>query len=413
MQRNGAPGSRPPRRESLFDVIFGSRKNPPQRTTAQIRRTPQQRPAPRPDARGGSYERSNEPPGALASTLTRIGRYASLGITVVLIAVSGWAAFHLLPIGGGDTSPSPSFSAPPAPPGEPLLITPNPSVVASQSITLRGSLPQDLLEKQGSKLRIIVATADGSVLTGAEIDIPRTAGFEISGIPISEGANVIRAVVVTDGKEGTPSAAITVTRDTLPPEVTITNPTPGEFVSGDSITVRGKSEPNLEIQLRNETTGLIGSGRSDASGGFGVTVGMRDGVNLLAVTAIDAAGNSAKTSVEITTSANVGRVTIIANPATILHSRTPKQFRLTAQATDSSGLSVVGAQVCFTIQAPGLAPISILPCVVSDSNGRASVEYTFSDSWKSVGRGTILVTVMLPVGDPLTASAEFTVKEKP
>ena len=324
-----------------------------------------------------------------------------------------WAVFHLLPIGGGDTSPTPSFSAPPAPPGEPLLITPNPSVVASQSITLRGSLPQDLLEKQGSKLRIIVATADGSVMTGAEIDIPQTPGFEITGIPISEGENVIRAVVVTDGKEGTPSAAITVTRDTMPPEVTITDPTPGEFVNGDSIVVRGKSEPNVEIQLRNETTGLIGSGRSDDSGGFGVTVGMRDGVNLLAVTAIDTAGNSAKASVEITTSANVGRVTIIANPATILHSRTPKQFRLTAQATDSAGLSVVGAQVCFTIQAPGLAPISILPCVISDANGRASVEYTFSDSWKSIGRGTILVTVLLPVGDPLTASAEFTVKEKP
>ena len=176
MQRNVAPGSRPPRRESLFDVIFGTRKNPPQRTTAPIRRAPQQRPAPRPDGSGGQYDRGDEPGGALADALTRIGRYASIGITVALIAASGWAAFHLLPIGGGDTSPTPSFSAPPAPPGEPLLITPNPSVVASQSITLRGSLPQDLLEKQGSKLRIIVATADGSVMTGAEIDIPQTPG---------------------------------------------------------------------------------------------------------------------------------------------------------------------------------------------------------------------------------------------
>ena len=176
MQRNVAPGSRPPRRESLFDVIFGTRKNPPQRTTAPIRRAPHQRPAPRPDGSGGQYDRGDEPGGALADALTRIGRYASIGITVALIAASGWAAFHLLPIGGGDTSPTPSFSAPPAPPGEPLLITPNPSVVASQSITLRGSLPQDLLEKQGSKLRIIVATADGSVMTGAEIELMNLAG---------------------------------------------------------------------------------------------------------------------------------------------------------------------------------------------------------------------------------------------
>ena len=363
---------------------------------------------------GGADHRNDEPLGAVATTLTRIGTYASVVITVVLIGVSGWAAFKLLPlVAGNDGSASPSISAPPAPPGEPLLVAPSPSVVASTTIALRGSLPQDLLEKQGAKLRIVVATPDGSEMTGAEIDMPRTAGFEITGIALAEGTNIIHAVAVIDGAKGTPSAPISVTRDTVAPEVSISDPTPGSFVSGDSIVVHGKSEPDIEIQLRNETTGLIGSGRTDNSGMYAVTVGMRDGVNLLAVTAIDAAGNAAKTSVEVTTSASVGRVTIIANPATIFHSRTPKQFHLTATATDASGLSVVGAPVCFTIQAPGLAPISILPCVTSDANGRASVDYTFSNSWSTVGRGTILVTVMLPVGDPLTASAEFTVKAKP
>lgn len=421
MQWNGTPGSRPPRRESLFDVIFGSRRTPPRRTTTPLRRTARQRPTPRHDGGGygggfggGTPERGGrEPLGIASSTLTRIGSYAAILITIVLIAVSGFAAFKLLPLVVGGSSASPSISAPPAPPGQPLLIPPDPSVVASKSITLRGSLPQDLIEKQGAKLRIIVTASDGSEMTGAEIDMPQTAGFEISGIPIAEGPNSIRAVAVIDGSEGNSSAEIMVTRDTVPPEISISDPTPGLFVSGDSITVRGKSEPDIEIQLRNETTGLLGSGRTDASGNFGVTIGMRDGVNLLAVTAIDAAGNAAKSSVEVTTSTSVGRVTIVANPATIFHSRTPKQFRLTATAIDSSGQSVVGAEVCFTIQAPGLAPIPLTPCAISDANGRASADYTFSNSWKSVGPGTILVTVTLPVGEPLSGSTGFTVKEKP
>jgi hypothetical protein len=116
--------------------------------------------------------------------------------------------------------------------------------------------------------------------------------------------------------------------------------------------------------------------------------------------------------VEITTNASVGRVIVVANPATIFLNKSPKAFRITATATDSTGATVSGATVCMMITAPGLAPIS-LPCTTSDSNGRAIGEYTFPENYDTEGRGLILVTYTLAQGDPLEATTAFTVKKKP
>jgi hypothetical protein len=183
-------------------------------------------------------------------------------------------------------------------------------------------------------------------------------------------------------------------------------------VSGAEVTVRGTSEAGVEILLRNDTSGLTASGKANGDGKYAVNISLRDGVNLLTVVATDTVGNSARSSVEITTNASVGRVIVVANPATIFLNKSPKAFRITSTATDSTGATVSGATVCMMITAPGLAPIS-LPCTKSDSNGRAIGEYTFPENYETEGRGLILVTYTLPQGDPLEATTPFTVKKKP
>jgi len=130
------------------------------------------------------------------------------------------------------------------------------------------------------------------------------------------------------------------------------------------------------------------------------------------VTATDGVGNSSRTSVEITTNAAVGRVTLVVNPGTIFLNKSPKAFRITATATDSTGAPVVGANVCILITAPGLSPIA-LPCSLSDSNGRAIGEYTFPENYATEGRGNILATYTLTQGDPLEATTGFSVMKKP
>lgn len=402
------PGSQPPRRRGLFS----NRSEDRNRGRPTIRRVDSAAPT----RAAVSYTSQRAPKGgggSIGRTITTlITRLFGLAAVAILIAGAIFGVRLVASLGEPSQTVSPSDAVPSASAGQPLIVAPDPATVAASAITIRGSLPEDLLGLSNASLRILVLGEDGAERVGAEIELPRTPGFEVNGIPLTEGDNSITAVVVVDGVEKTPSAAITVTRDNTAPTVEITSPTPGQLVSGAEVTVRGTSEAGVEIQLRNDTSGLTSSGKANSNGGYAINISLRDGVNLLTVVATDGVGNSARTSVEITTNASVGRVIAVVNPATIFLNKSPKAFRITATATDSTGATVSGATVCMLITAPGLAPIS-LPCTTSDSNGRAIGEYTFPENYNTEGRGLILVTYTLSQGDPLEATTPFTVKKKP
>ena len=402
------PGSQPPRRRGLFGNRSDTR--PPVRrvassapTRAAVSYTTSQPRRGSDGGGGGSFLRS------VSRSLTRL---VGVGAVIILLLAALFALRGLLSLGDMGATESPGEVVPSAAPGAPLLITPDPSTVAAQTVTIRGSLPDDLLGLSDALLRIKIVTDDGSVITGAEVELPKTPGFEIPGIPLASGENVISAVVVVDGAEKTPSNTVTVTRDTTSPEVTITSPNPGQLVSGADVTVRGESEGDANIQVRNETSGISSSGVANSNGQYSINISLRNGINVISVTATDGVGNSSRTSVEITTSASVGRVTLVVNPGTIFLNKSPKSFRITATATDSTGAPVVGAGVCIMITAPGLSPIT-LPCSTSDSNGRAIGEYTFPENYVTEGRGLILATYTLSQGDPLEATTGFSVMKKP
>jgi len=330
---------------------------------------------------------------------------------VVIVGAIGLAAIALPFITsiGGDGSPTP----PPASlePGRPTLTEPSEPITAAATISISGSLPQDLLDKSDAIIRILITREDGSTITGAEINMPKTAGFAVSQIPLSAGSNVIEAVVVVNGVEGTRSAPITVVRDTTAPTLKVTAPTPGEIMSGDSVTVTGKTDKDIDVQVRNETTGTIESGRSTTKGAFSIGITLRDGTNVLTITATDGAGNQTTQSVEISTSASVGRISIVLNPGTIILSKKPIAFRITATATDSTGAPAANVRVCMYVSADGLPPDPIAPgkCTTSDVNGRAAWDYNFPDNFNTEGRGLVTVTYELSVGDPISGTQSFRV----
>jgi len=330
-------------------------------------------------------------------------------ITLFVIAGAIGLAVVMLPIItsiGGSGSPTP----PPASlePGRPTLTEPSEPITAASTVTISGNLPQDLLDKSDAIIRIIITRDDGSVITGAEIKMPKTAGFDVAQIPLSSGTNVIEAVVVVHGVEGTRSASITIVRDTSAPSLTVTAPTPGEIMNGDSVTVTGKTDKDIDVQVRNETTGTIEGGRSTTKGAFSIGITLRDGTNVLTITATDGAGNQTSTSVEISTSASVGRISIILNPGTIILSKKPIAFRITATATDSTGSPATNVRVCMYVTADGATP-SEPACVTSDVNGRAAWDYNFPDNFNTEGRGLVTVTYELSVGDPISGTQSFRV----
>jgi hypothetical protein len=336
-------------------------------------------------------------------------------ITLFVIAGAIGLAAIALPFitsiaGSGSPTPPPASVEP----GRPTLSEPSEPITAAATITVSGTLPQDLLEKSDAIIRIIITREDGSVITGAEITMPKTAGFDVAKVPLSAGSNVIEAVVVVDGLEGGRSASITVVRDTAPPSLTVTTPTPGGIMNGASVAVTGKTDKDVDVQVRNETTGTIESGRSTAQGAFSIGIALRDGTNLLTITAIDGAGNQTSKSVEISTSASVGRISIVLNPETIILSNR-RNFLITATATDSTGAPAANVRVCMYVTPSGGQPDPIAPglCTTSDVNGRASWNYVFPNNFNAEGSGFVTVSYELSVGDPILGTQNFRVRLKP
>jgi len=335
---------------------------------------------------------------------TALSTFITLFVIAGAIGLAAVALPFITSIGGsGSPTPPPTSLEP----GRPTLTEPSEPITSASTITISGTLPQDLLEKSDGIIRIIITREDGSVITGAEITMPKTAGFDVARIPLSAGSNVIEAVAVLNGIEGERSASITVVRDTTPPALTITTPTPGEIMNGGSVAVTGKTDKDVEVQVRNETTGTIESGRSTTQGAFSIGITLRDGTNLLTITATDGAGNQSSKSVEISTSASVGRISIILNPGTIILSNR-KDFRITATATDSTGAPAANSRVCMYVSATGAEP-STPVCVTSDVNGRASWSYAFPNNFNAEGTGFVTVSYELSVGDPIVETQSFRV----
>ena len=337
----------------------------------------------------------------------KIATILSAFITLfVIVGAIGLAvvALPLITSFGGNASPTP----PPASlePGRPTLTAPSDPITSASTITVSGTLPQDLLDKGDATIRILITRDDGSVITAAEIKMPKTAGFDVAQIPLSSGKNVIEAAVVINGVEGTRSAPITVVRDTSAPVLTITAPTPGEIMNGDSVTVTGKTDKDIDVQVRNETTGTIESGRTTTKGAFAIDITLRNGANVLTITATDGAGNQTSKSVEISTSASVGRISIVLNPGTIILSKKPIAFRITSTATDASGAPAANVRVCMYVTPYRMTP-SDRVCVTSDVNGRAAWDYVFPDSYVDEGRGLVTVSYELAVGDPILGTQSF------
>jgi hypothetical protein len=351
-------------------------------------------------------QRSKDSSRSVGGTVaTALSTFITLFVIAGAIGLAAIALPFITSIGGGGSTTPPPASLEP---GRPTLSEPSEPITAAATITVSGTLPQDLLEKSDAIIRIIITRDDGSVITGAEISMPKTAGFDVAKIPLSSGSNVIEAVAVVGGVEGTRSAPITVVRDTSPPELTITTPTPGEIMNGDSVTVAGKTDKDIDVQVRNETTGTIEGGRSTVKGAFSVGITLRDGTNVLTITATDGAGNQTSKSVEISTSASVGRISIVLNPGTIILSKKPIEFRITATATDSTGAPAANVRVCMYVTADGATP-SEPTCVTSDVNGRAAWNYAFPDNFNTEGRGLVTVTYELSVGDPISGTQSFRV----
>jgi bacillopeptidase F len=125
---------------------------------------------------------------------------------------------------------------------------------------------------------------NGEVIGSADID---TDGSFAIDAELDEGENEFVAVTYVNGEDAANSDTVTVTLDTVAPEVTIDNPSDGDKINRETTTVEGTvADENLDtVTVNGRTTNV-----SD-DGSFSQRILLDNGENVIEVEATDLAGN--------------------------------------------------------------------------------------------------------------------------
>ncbi len=171
----------------------------------------------------------------------------------------------------------------------------------------------------------IAQPVSGAVVKSAAVDVvgsaqdARLAGVTVNGVaatvngttwlapqvPLVEGSNTLVAHA-EDRAGNAAEVSRTVVRDSQPPVLAVTDPSPGTVVPGATITLRGSAaDPHLDRVEVNGTRAQL------AAGVWSLAVTLREGNNDFAVQAFDSVGNVAAVTASVTRDSEAPAVAIV------------------------------------------------------------------------------------------------------
>jgi hypothetical protein len=294
----------------------------------------------------------------------------------------------------------PAATAPPPP--ALILLAPSEVVTQHARIALIALRPQGLRADQSYRVRIYV---NGEQIR--ERELPASESFNLAEIALVQGANLITATLVGDGGEGPRSANVTVVRDDVPPEISITQPEARETVYSDSVLLRGRTEAGASLSVT-----LAGSGREiDATlgddGRFSALLDLRMGNNSFVIRSGDPAGNRSSRRITVVRADSSARLTLSISPELIEASALPTTVTIGATVRDEVGRLVDGAEVTFGISPPDSTTQTYR---VMTTTGRARAPDLTLTPTDSSGIWLVTVSAHLPSGVELRQNGSFSVE---
>ena len=221
----------------------------------------------------------------------------------------------------------------------------------------------------------------------------------------TEGANTI-TVVATDGASNQSQQTVTVQRDTIAPQLTITTPIDGLITNSGTVTVEGTiTEANLVSVVVNGQNATV-SGNT-----FTATVNLSEGQNVISATGQDLAGNESSANVYVIRDSTPPVVAITSPTDGTYTSATA--ISVTGQVTENNLTSVTVNGIAASVSGStftALVPLSTegdnqLIATVLDAAGNSSTAQV------TVVRDTTnpQVTISSPVNNTLTNATTITV----
>ncbi len=284
-------------------------------------------------------------------------------------------------------------------PGTPHLVAPTNAYTNQPAWDVQGFAPDSAVGK-GDSVRIYV---NGKV--AREQQLGPTANFTVPAVPIPLGRSSITATIVGPSGESAQSTPISVVFSNVPPAVILSAPVDGAVVNGATVTVSGRTRTGATVVVRNDNTHQSNTAVA-TSALFSIVVTIGPGTNNLSITATDQAGNTTTKTIKVIGGSGQTTVSLHLSNARLALTSLPKSVSMVVTVLDQNGAPLNGAQVAFTLQVPGLTPVTY---DATTANGLATWTTMIPKDGVVTGNSLVTVLVTTPDGKQLTKTASIAI----
>ena len=315
----------------------------------------------------------------------------------VFLVASGGIGATLTALAGGFSNAFNRLVATPVPTSTDLPLADSPRITPPEqpftnveSVNLDISVPSVALDDPNAKIRIYLALEGLDATPVLDVPVGTTSRLVVP-FNLTEGRNDISATLFRGTVESEHSPIVTWVLDLTPPKVQIISPKDGDSVDTPAAQIKGDTQAGSTVIARNPANNASITAVAARDGTFQIELPLVPGDNEIAISITDPAGNTAEKTLKLTQGSTEMRVRLTASLYQISISHHPSSLQLTVRVTTPSGDPLANARAFFTLQIPGLAPVSNE--IFTDADGRAIFTTALvGPIQKGTGIGTVLVT---------------------
>jgi hypothetical protein len=243
------------------------------------------------------------------------------------------------------------------PTDSPRIATPTQPYTGNETVDLQVTVPPEVVGDENAKVRIYLALEGLQAVPVLDQTVGTTIRMVIP-LQLEPGRNDISATLFRGNVESDHSPIVTWFLDREAPTVNIISPENGASIDRSEATIRGSTQGGTTIVARNLTNGASITTVSARDGAFELALALAAGANDLELSATDPAGNIGTATLRLVQGSTEIRVQLRASTYEISVKRHPSSLQLVVLVTSPSGDPLADARAFFTLQIPGLAPIS-------------------------------------------------------
>lgn len=275
----------------------------------------------------------------------------------------------------------------------PIIAQPESAWTNQAQVNLKVTVPSDALGDTNAKVRIYLALQGLKPAPLDEVPIGTSLTMTVP-VELTKGRNDFTATVIRSGVESESSPVVTINLDQDAPKITLKSPKNGSTVNDPVVTIKGTTEAKASLIALNAANGTSVNTNAGPDGSFTLIVSLEPGTNAIHLDATDVAGNVGGLDLSFVQGSGKMSANLSSSLYNINVSSHPSSLRLTVTVTDPTGAPISGATAFFTIQIPGLGPIS--GSSTTGPDGRASLTTPLVGTIQ-VGAGAATVLVTHPV----------------